>query len=147
MSAEYSRIRPVVGFIIMGLVTSCQLSAQAGHSEVRAQRIVGLEYPWFGRIVVVQGNVELAATVSRDGSVKRVRVISGAPPLAVPAKEALAQWLFIGCTSLDGCEIQVTFTFVLSGSCDASSHCPSEFQVDLPNQVTVKAKAFKAIVN
>lgn len=35
----------------------------------------------------------------------------------------------------------------VSGSCDASTHCPSEFQVDLPNKVTIKAKAFKAIVN
>jgi hypothetical protein len=116
--------------------------------EIRVKHLVGIEYPWFGRLNFVQGNVELVALVSRDGAVQSVRVISGPGPLRAPAKNVLGRWTFEGCDSQQGCEVTVIFSFVLvSGMCDASEVCPSKFEAELPDRVRVEAKPIRAIVN
>ena len=109
-------------------------------------RIVGLEYPWFARLAVLQGRVELQATISREGVVKHVRVVSGPKPLSAAAAKSLSQWAFKGC-SADECTANVVFSFVLNGTCNAGTNCPSSFQADLPDKVTITATSIKAIVN
>ncbi len=104
-------------------------------------RIVGVEYPWFARVAVLQGTVKLAATVSREGSVTNVRVISGPKPLADAASDTFSKWQFAACPSGD-CHVELTFSFVLNGSCNACSHCPTEFEVNLPDKVRITSKSF-----
>jgi hypothetical protein len=118
------------------------------YGEIRVTRIVGIEYPLVGRVGGIQGQVELIALVSREGTVRTVRALSGAGPLIPSAREALLRWTFEGCESTEGCEVKVVFSFTLaSGSCDVSEFCPSEFEAELPGRVTIKAKRIRAIVN
>ena len=42
----------------------------------------------------VQGTVVLAATISRDGVIQNLRVLSGPPSLRIAAQEAVAQWRY-----------------------------------------------------
>jgi hypothetical protein len=73
--------------------------------------------------------------------------VSGPEPLAGPAKETLSRWRFTGCpSSAGGCESRFVFTFVLSGSCNPGSRCPTEFQVDLPDKVLVKSMLFDSLI-
>jgi outer membrane biosynthesis protein TonB len=112
------------------------------------KRIVGIEYPWFARFGAIQGTVNVVAAISRDGSVRHVRVTSGPTPLAAAVQDSISKWTFEGCTSEQGgCEMKIQVSFLLTGSCDASSRCPSEFEADLPDRVTVRAKVFRAVVN
>jgi hypothetical protein len=101
-----------------------------------------MEYPWFARMAVLQGAVDLVATISRAGEVEQVRVVSGPEPLATPAKLTLSKWQFMPCNSPKGeCTLRFTFLFILEGSC-SPSRCPSDFTVDLPDKITVKSKVF-----
>jgi Gram-negative bacterial TonB protein C-terminal len=108
-----------------------------------------MEYPVLARLAFLERTVDLVATISREGTVVAVRVMSGPPVLATPAKETLSKWRFTGCASPTGqCEAKLVFSFVLlPGSCTSGSHCPSEFEVDLPDKVLVRAQPFKAIVD
>jgi hypothetical protein len=73
---------------------------------------------------------------------------SGPEPLARPAREALSKWKFTGCTSRsEECEAKFVFSFVLSGSCEVGTYCPTEFEVDLPGKVKVTSKAIAGVVN
>ncbi len=131
------------------LVLACAMCGfgQAPQPGISVRRIVGMEYPPFARMAVLQGKVELAATVSFDGTVKSIRVLSGPEPLASPAKETLSKWLFTGCRSqASECELRFVFTFVLSGSCTPGARCPTEFQVDLPNEVRVKSETYDSVI-
>jgi Gram-negative bacterial TonB protein C-terminal len=117
-----------------------------GQQPVSVSRIVGLEYPWFARLAVLQGSVELQATISRKGTVKHVRVVSGPKPLSDAAAKSLSRWVFKGCRA-DECTASVVFSFILNGTCNAGTNCPSSFQADLPDKVTVTATSINAIVN
>jgi TonB family protein len=104
------------------------------------KRVIGIEYPWFARMAVLEGDVELIATISTEGTVTRVRIISGVEPLAIPAKATLSRWQFTGCTSEQGeCEVRFVVSFVLNGSC-VSENCPSTFEVDFPGKIIVTSQ-------
>jgi TonB family protein len=108
-------------------------------------RVVGMEYPWFARMGVIQGAVELGLTVLKDGTVTDVQIKSGPAPLADAAKEAISKWQFAGCTSEGGCKAAFVFSFALTGSCYASEHCPTGFEVDLPGKAKVTSKSIRAV--
>jgi hypothetical protein len=113
---------------------------QTPDASYSVQRVVGLEYPWFARMAALQGNVRLVARIMSDGTVGAIDVSSGPEPLATPAKNALNKWRFSPCPSqARGCQIEVLFSFILSGTCAVGSQCPTEFQVDLPDRVQVKS--------
>ena len=122
----------------------CLVPAAVGQSQV-VTRIVAMEYPVLARNAFIQGKVELHSTITKDGRAGDVRVSAGHPLLAKAAQAMLAEWRFSECA--DGCEAKFEFTFELSGSCTAGSHCPTGFEVDLPGTIRVTAKAFNAIVN
>jgi periplasmic protein TonB len=67
-------------------------------------------YPNFARQSHREGTVELRATISSDGVVRDVQVLSGDPVLAQAAREAVAQWRFRP-TMLNGVAVEV-ITFV-----------------------------------
>jgi outer membrane biosynthesis protein TonB len=131
------------------LATSLPLATpQTPQTEIRVKRIVGIDYPWFGRLAGAQGNVEVVATIASDGAVKEIRVVSGPEPLVRAVKPALSRWLFEGCGSATGtCEIKIVFSFVLEGVCDVSRRCQTDFEVDLPDRVRIKAKHARAILD
>lgn len=52
------------------------------------------EYPLVARQLKVAGKVVLEASVSLDGRVTEVRIVSGTPILTKPAAEALRKWRF-----------------------------------------------------
>jgi hypothetical protein len=145
--ADSMRAMTRVAGLLFFLGSSLAVS-QTADNELRVKRIVNVEYPWPGRVLSIQGDVELVASISSDGAVLGVRQVSGSDILASAAKDALSKWLFTGCKNESGCEIKVLFSFILlSGSCAAGEVCPSQSQADLPDHVTVTAKPIRAIVN
>ena len=67
-------------------------------------------YPNFARQTHREGTVELRATISSEGVVKDLQVLSGDPVLAHAAREAVAQWRFRP-TVLNGAAVEVV-TFI-----------------------------------
>ena len=67
-------------------------------------------YPMFAKQTHREGTVELRATISSDGTVRDVQVLSGDPVLARAAQEAVAQWRFRP-TLLNGVAVEI-ITFV-----------------------------------
>jgi len=51
-------------------------------------------YPPIARTVGVSGTVTLAATISKDGSIENLRVLSGHPMLRQAALDAVQQWRY-----------------------------------------------------
>jgi TonB family protein len=113
---------------------------QSPGAQISPKRIVAMEYPLLARVARVEGRVEVVGTVSSEGAVTQVRVLSGHALLAFGAKETLLRWRFAGCDDKErGCEVRITFTFKLSGTCVSQSSCRTEFAVDLPDAVEVKS--------
>ncbi len=52
------------------------------------------EYPLVARQLKVSGKVSLEATVSAEGDVTEVHILSGSPILTRPSAEALRKWRF-----------------------------------------------------
>jgi periplasmic protein TonB len=55
---------------------------------------VAPEYPKNALILRIEGAVELAATISKDGEIKDVKVLSGNPQLTHAAVQAVRQWKY-----------------------------------------------------
>jgi len=76
-------------------------------------------YPGPAKIARVQGQVVLAAIISKDGSIENLRVLKGHPLLVGAAVEAVRQWRYrpyILNREPVEVETQVTVNFSLSGS-------------------------------
>ena len=76
------------------------------------------EYPGVAKAARIQGEVVLAAIISKDGTIEKLRVLKGHPLLVKAALEAVQQWRYRPYV-LNGdpveVETQVTVNFVLSG--------------------------------
>jgi TonB family protein len=75
------------------------LSEEAAHplltrSEAHLLKVVQPAYPPLAREARVQGNVEFVATISRNGDVRELRLVSGHPLLVKAAEDALVQWKY-----------------------------------------------------
>jgi protein TonB len=81
-------------------------------------RKVQPNYPPLARQARIQGQVLLAAEISKDGSIENLHLISGHPMLAPAAIEAVKQWKYKPYI-LNGepveVETQITVNFTLSG--------------------------------
>ncbi|HUI79417.1 MAG TPA: energy transducer TonB [Bryobacteraceae bacterium] len=141
-------IRAAVALAIIPGIGVCQTTNKPAASEIAPTRIVGVRYPRLALLAVVQGRVELEALLSTDGTVKKVKVISGHPLFNDAAKKSLERWRFAGCTpTAASCTTRVTFVFVLEkGICDIDQ-CPNDLQIDLPGTVTITSKPVRAVVN
>jgi hypothetical protein len=130
------------------LSTAVLAWAQPAHPDIHPTHIVALEYPPFARLEVLQGTVEIAVTISTNGSVTEARSMSGETPLSIPAVKVVSKWLFTGCELQEGCHLIIHFSFtLLSGGCTAGQYCPTEFEMDLPDHVSVRAQPFRAIAD
>jgi hypothetical protein len=101
MTTFFQRLR----ILALAMPSLCTANA-LGQQPVSVSRIVGLEYPWFAQLAVLQGSVELQATISREGAVKYVRVVSGPNPLSDAAAKSLSRWALKGCRA-DECTTSV----------------------------------------
>lgn len=111
-------------------------------------RVIAGGYPLLAHLAGVQGDVQLAVTVSMTGRVQNVRVVSGAGLLNDAAAAMVSRWVFTPCEdSTKGCEPRITVHYVLEPGLCGNSECPTEFQFDLPATVTVRSKHRPAIVN
>jgi protein TonB len=76
------------------------------------------DYPGLARSARIQGEVVLAAVISKDGTIENLRILKGHPMLVKAALEAVQQWRYRPYL-LNGepveVETQVTVNFVLSG--------------------------------
>jgi protein TonB len=76
-------------------------------------------YPPLARSARVQGSVLLAAEISKDGTIKDLKLISGHPMLVPAAIQAVSQWRYRPYV-LNGeaieVETQITVNFILGGN-------------------------------
>jgi protein TonB len=76
-------------------------------------------YPQLAKTARVQGNVQLAALIGKDGTIQNLHVISGHPLLTQAALDAVKQWRYKPYI-LNGepveVDTQITVIFSLSGS-------------------------------
>jgi protein TonB len=76
------------------------------------------EYPYLAKMARVQGAVVLHATISKQGAIEDLQVVSGAPMLVKAALDAVRQWryrpYFLNDEPVE-VDTQVTVNFVLSG--------------------------------
>ena len=76
------------------------------------------DYPVLARQARIQGQVVLRATISRDGAIANLQVLSGNPMLTPAALNAVRQWRYRPYV-LNGepveVETEVTVNFILSG--------------------------------
>jgi len=146
------QVRPAVAKTLrlgmLCMLPALSLTSQQLQTGIQVKRIVGIDYPWFARLGGIQGNVEAVVTISGDGTVQKIRVVSGPEPLVRAVKESVSKWLFSGCSPAAGdCEAKILFSFALNGVCDASQQCAAHFEFDLPDRVRVYAKHAQAIIN
>jgi len=136
------RWRGLVAFGIVSIAWAQPAETSCGRPTVEHALAV---YPRLANLARVQGKVEIAATVSPDGSVKATRLVSGHPLLAQDAQRSVATWRFSKCASTCGPrEAKVTFIFVLAGECSERGDCTLEFKVHRRNKVTVRSQQLRA---
>jgi TonB family protein len=96
----------------------------------------------------VQGKVQFAVVISRNGSVENVRVLMGTEVLASAAEKALKMWRFEPCTTAGGkCETTVVFSFIIGDEYCDGPKCPDQCSFDLPNKVEVRSSRAHGTVN
>jgi len=129
----------LVAVLLLVAMPQATTAQSKSDEQPEVQRVIGPSYPPVANLVGVEGTVKVIATVLPAGTVDSVRVISGSPYLSESAKQALLGWHF-RCPNVNKpCEATVSFIFKLGEICSRQS-CPSEFQVDLPDRVTVRQK-------
>ncbi len=82
-------------------------------------RRVQPNYPYAAKMAHVQGQVVLAAIISKVGTIEELRVLSGHPLLVQAAIEAVSQWRYRPYILNDEAvevETQITVNFTLSGN-------------------------------
>jgi len=105
-----------------------------------------MDYPRRAHLAEVQGTVELQARISPDGEVLTIVPRSGDPLLVPAVRKSLKQWQFTRCSGDDrACAAVIKFVFVIKGHCP--DKCESEFTVDGPYQVTIRAKSHSWLYN
>jgi len=81
-------------------------------------RKVQPSYPPMAKMAHVQGQVVLAAIISKEGTIENLRVLSGHPMLVASAIEAVSQWRYRPYILNDEAvevETQITVNFTLGG--------------------------------
>ena len=90
----------VVGSIISSsapppkVATPQKLRVSQGVAEGNLLRRVEPQYPQMAKVAHIQGDVVLAATISKGGSIENLHQISGHPILVQAAMEAVKQWRY-----------------------------------------------------
>jgi len=122
----------------------CVVALAADRAPWRVHSLKSLEYPPIAASARLEGTVELALDIGRDGSVRKVTVRSGHSLLAEAAETNAKEWRFdppsegADQPSIECCKMIYTFRIV--GDCEAQ-RCPTIFSFEAPDHVTVETKA------
>ena len=90
----------VVGSIISSsapppkVATPQKLRVSQGVAEGNLLRKIEPQYPQMAKVAHIQGDVILAATISKNGTIENLHQISGHPILVQAAMEAVKQWRY-----------------------------------------------------
>jgi len=71
-----------------------KLRVSQGVAEGNLLRKVEPQYPQMAKIAHIQGDVILAATISKNGTIENLHQVSGHPILVQAAMEAVKQWKY-----------------------------------------------------
>ncbi len=71
-----------------------RLRVSSGVAEGQLKTRIEPQYPQMAKIAHIQGDVVLAATISKQGNIENLRIVSGQPILAQAAMEAVKQWKY-----------------------------------------------------
>jgi TonB family protein len=102
-----------------------------GVSQALIVKKVQPEYPQMARVAHIQGAVLLRITVSREGDVSQMIVISGHPLLAVAARDAVKQWKYKPYL-LNGNPVEVDTEAVVDFSLESGEGHPGVAPPDTP---------------
>lgn len=115
-----ARLRRVMPFVLSTIVVQSCLSAQV------LSRAQGLHYPRLALLAQIEGQVLLDCSVSTEGTVTSVTVVSGPRLLAAAAVTAAKGWHFAKADrSKDASTVRLIFEFRLQGQCDTDC-CTNE---------------------
>ena len=89
----------VVGSIIGSapppkVATPQKLRVSQGVAEGNLLRKIEPQYPQMAKVAHIQGDVILAATISKNGAIENLHQVSGHPILVQAAMEAVKQWRY-----------------------------------------------------
>lgn len=90
----------VVGSIISSsapppkVATPQKLRVSQGVAEGNLLRKIEPQYPQMAKVAHIQGDVILAATISKSGTIENLHQVSGHPILVQAAMEAVKQWRY-----------------------------------------------------
>jgi len=110
---------------------------RVGGSVMQAQLIspVAPVYPQLAKQARIQGTVRLTATISREGTVQQLEVVSGHPLLQRSALQAVSQWRYQP-TLLNGQPVEVVTTidvvYTLDGEPGAAAVPAMSPEVEIP---------------
>src|SRR5476649_1634925 len=76
------------------VATPQKLRVSQGVAEGNLTHRVEPQYPQMAKVAHIQGEVLLAATISKSGAIENLHTISGHPILAQAATEAVRQWKY-----------------------------------------------------
>jgi periplasmic protein TonB len=76
------------------MATPQKLRVSSGVAEGNLLRKIEPQYPPMAKIAHIQGDVILAATISKSGIIENLHVVSGHPILAQAAMDAVKQWKY-----------------------------------------------------
>src|SRR6185437_6694547 len=76
------------------MATPQKLRVSSGVAEGNLIRKIEPQYPPMAKVAHIQGDVVLAATISKSGVIENLHVVSGHPILAQAAMDAVKQWKY-----------------------------------------------------
>jgi periplasmic protein TonB len=76
------------------MATPQKLRVSSGVAEGNLLRKIEPQYPPMAKVAHIQGDVLLAATISKSGVIENLHVVSGHPILAQAAMDAVKQWKY-----------------------------------------------------
>jgi len=129
--------------MLVFFVMSVRSSAEMMGWQVKS--LVNLEYPPVAAQARLQGAVEVECILTDQGYVKSSRVLRGNQLLGRAAQENIGKWQFQKVPSMmlgsrsDG--IVLHYEFKVSGKTCLKSTCPTVFNFEYPNSVTIEIDA------
>jgi len=95
MGAPAAEPLPNLGTTETGLTPVLQtVSVSQGVSQGLLYKKVAPSYPQNALRMHIEGTVELLATISKEGNIAQIKVLTGDPQLARAASDAVKQWKY-----------------------------------------------------
>lgn len=122
-----------LGLLLPAAVVALIAQNPVLNESMRPGYFESLSYPLAARLSQTQGTVVVWATLDEGGRVLTSRAISGAKALIPDVLANSRKWRF---QPNDQKAVVIIYRFIIEGLCNLP--CPSQFQFDPPNFVTVR---------